>query len=402
MANITVLGLGYIGLPTATALANAGHTVYGFDIDLSIKQRLDAGDHAYLVGEPDLQNALRGALECNALQITPSPRQSDVYIFCVPTPVLNSGDGYAPCLEALNTALESIMSLIKSDDLIIVESTVPVGTCEALYNRIQSTRPDIEVSICYCPERVLPGNILHELKTNSRIIGGLNPESAQRAVRLYQSIVSGPIRTTDCKTAELCKLAENSFRDVNIAFANEIAQIAEEAGVNPWSLITLANEHPRVNILSPGPGVGGHCIAVDPWFLINQFPETSKLIRAGRETNSNKPKVVVDRILATAKEYKATKIAILGLTYKPNVNDTRESPASKIANLIAAQGLNTLCVEPNLKSHPSHTLWSLEDALNDADMVVALVRHRDFEHSDLIKKWTKPLVDACGLVTAAS
>jgi len=287
---------------------------------------------------------------------------------------------------------------LKNDDLIIVESTVPVGSCQALAEEVRAARSEINVDIAYCPERVLPGNILLELKTNNRIIGGLSPEASNRAEIIYRSFVEGSIRLTDAKTAELCKLAENSFRDVNIAFANELASIAERNDVNPWELIKFANEHPRVNILSPGPGVGGHCIAVDPWFLVSEYPEQTELIKTARSVNSAKPEKVARQVITMARQLSAQTVACLGLTYKPDVTDTRDSPACQIAGLLQAAGLTVISVEPNLTAHPEYPLVTLEEALASADLAVALVKHSDFLTTEALTNWSKPIFDTCGLL----
>jgi UDP-N-acetyl-D-mannosaminuronic acid dehydrogenase len=397
MTNITLLGLGYIGLPTAVALANAGYTVSGFDTDPNIAQKLQDPSDAITHHEPELQRALELALASGNFQVTHKPAAAETYVLCVPTPITHDGSVVTPCLKALRSAVSSIINLLKTGDLIIVESTVPVGTCEILEKEIHLARPDIRVHIAYCPERVLPGNILFELKANNRIIGGTSPEASRRAELVYRSFVEGEIRLTDSKTAELCKLAENSFRDVNIAFANELASIADKNDVNPWELIHLANEHPRVNILSPGPGVGGHCIAVDPWFLVSQNPDEARLIKTAREVNSGKPKKVADRVIAFAAEHGARTVACLGLTYKADVTDTRDSPASQITDLLRASGVDVLAVEPNLIEHPNYSLVPLQEALAQADLAVALVKHKAFQNDEALFKWSKPVFDACGL-----
>lgn len=399
MANITVLGLGYIGLPTAIALANAGHNVSGFDINPNMNQSLKDGSNSALSHEPDLSNAFDEAVSSGNFKVVRNPIPADVYIICVPTPVIITRSATPkPCLEALHMALGSIKPLLKNDDLIIVESTVPVGSCQALGEEVRAERSGINVHIAYCPERVLPGNILLELKTNSRIIGGLSPDASNRAEIIYRSFVEGSIRLTDAKTAELCKLAENSFRDVNIAFANELASIAERNDVDPWQLIKLANEHPRVNILSPGPGVGGHCIAVDPWFLVSGYPEQTKLIKTARAVNSEKPEKVARQVITMARQLSAQTVACLGLTYKPDVTDTRDSPACQIASLLQAAGLKVISVEPNLTEHPEYPLVTLEEALAHADLAVALVKHSAFLTAEALANWSKPIFDTCGLL----
>lgn len=397
MTHITLLGLGYIGLPTAVAFANAGYAVFGFDTDPSIAQKLQDSSNALTHHEPELNQALQQAVASGNFQVTNNPVAAETYILCVPTPIKYDGDIVTPCLNALRSAVSSILGLLKTDDLIVIESTVPVGTCLTLEQEIHLARPDIRVQIAYCPERVLPGNILFELKGNNRIIGGTSPEASRRAELLYRSFVKGEIRLTDSKTAELCKLAENSFRDVNIAFANELASIADKNDVNPWELIQLANEHPRVNILSPGPGVGGHCIAVDPWFLVSQNPDETRLIKTAREINSGKPKKVADEIIAFAAQHGARTIACLGLTYKADVTDTRDSPASQIADLLRAGGVTILAVEPNLTEHPNYSLVSLQEALAQADLAVALVKHATFQNDEALFNWDKPVFDTCGL-----
>lgn len=295
-----------------------------------------------------------------------------------------------------------IIPFLKPENLVIIESTSPVGTTEKMYQLILREKPELEetIYIAYCPERVLPGKILYELEFNDRVIGGINEKSTKKAIEFYSKFVRGDLHPTNSKTAEMCKLVENAYRDVNIAFANELSLIADKSGINVWELIKLANKHPRVNILQPGVGVGGHCIAVDPWFLITQYPEESKLMKTAREVNLHKTEWVVEKIKYEAKKFEENygrkpKIAVLGLTYKPDIDDLRESPALYIVKKLIYGGYNVLPIEPNIDNFVDFKIYSYEDAINKADIIAILVKHKQFQGLEIIK--SKIILDFCGI-----
>ena len=390
---VSVIGLGYIGLPTAAILAKNGFDVVGIDINEDIIKTLQNGK-IHIV-EPDLENLVKGAINNKTLSLSSTFIESDVFIIAVPTPLKDSTE---PELGFVKSAAQSISEFVKPGNLIILESTVPVGTTAIIKDILEVNRPDLffssneshdeQVYIAHCPERVLPGNILFEITHNDRIIGGLNSESSQKASIFYSSFVTGSIYLTNSKTAELSKLVENSYRDVNIAFANELSTISEEFGIDVWELIELANKHPRVNILQPGPGVGGHCIAIDPWFIVNSAPKNSQLIRTAREVNDNKPRKIIDSLQALARstgQHSSLNITTLGLAFKKNIDDLRESPAMEIAETVSKMGFNSHnIVEPNIKTLPSNfidtntNLCDLEYGISNADILLLLVDHDEF------------------------
>ena len=384
---VCVLGLGYIGLPTAALLASNDFDVTGVDVNANAVDTINQG-RVHIV-EPDLDTFVKSAVAAGRLKAFSKPRAADIYMICVPTP-FRIGDGIPqPNLDHVISATLSIAELVKSGDLIILESTSPVGTTEKVASTLAQAGVDLaEIDIAYCPERVLPGNIMNELIHNDRVVGGLTQRATRAVSSFYQTFVRGRVLETDAKTAEMCKLTENSFRDVNIAFANELSLICAKEDIDVWNLIQLANQHPRVNILQPGAGVGGHCIAVDPWFIVARDPENAQLIRTAREVNNYKTEWAVDQInlaLATAKVADSRKptVACLGLAFKPNIDDLRESPAVTIADALLSQGRDVLVVEPNVKEHTKFKLVSLQEALERADVIAVLVKHQQFLSSDV-------------------
>jgi UDP-N-acetyl-D-mannosaminuronic acid dehydrogenase len=387
--NISILGLGYIGLPTATMFANYGIYTKGVDLNETIIEKVNNGVPHF--GEPNLDVLLRLAVDRGFLTASRDVTPSDAFIITVPTPMT---DDKLADLSFVYSATCSISPHLKKGDLIILESTVPTGTTEKLSKMLEKKRPDLtfphihgeeaDINIAFCPERVLPGKIVDEVQHNHRIIGGLSRKCAQRAMNLYKIFVKGECHLTDAKTAEMAKLTENAFRDVNIAFANELSMIAEEHGINVWELIRLANLHPRVNILNPGPGVGGHCIAVDPWFIVEKS-DHAKIIKTAREVNDSKPHFIVHQVEKAIETTTNPVVACLGLSYKADVGDLRESPSLEIvASLAKNKQAKILVVEPHIEKLPtdlvnhSVELTSFENALEQANIVVLLVDHKAF------------------------
>lgn len=384
-----VVGLGYIGLPTAAILAVNGIKVHGTDVNESVVAQVAQGVVPFV--EPDLGGFLKRAVEAGTLTASLEVQEADAYILAVPTPF---HDDLSPDLGYVQAAAEAVAPVLKPGALVILESTSPPRTTEKVAEWIAAKRPDLTdangdstVLYAHCPERVLPGRIMTELVTNDRIVGGITPQAAQRAKDLYSTFCDGEILLTDATTAELAKLVENSYRDVNIAFANELSLIADELGINVWELIELANHHPRVNILQPGPGVGGHCIAVDPWFIVDAAPTLSRLIRTAREVNDAKPEWVLGKVADAVGANDAPVIAALGLAFKPDVDDLRESPARKITAELADRypSGTVLAVEPHVEELPRELanrknveLTALADAAARADVLVLLVDHRQF------------------------
>jgi UDP-N-acetyl-D-mannosaminuronic acid dehydrogenase len=399
---IVVMGLGYIGLPTASMLATKGHQVKGVDLNEKVVAIINSGK-IHIV-EPDLDILVRSAVNSGNLQASLMPEDADVFILAVPTPFKKTeANSKAPDMSYVEAAIKAITPHISESNLIILESTSPVGTTEKIHDLIVTIRPELreKIYVAHCPERVLPGRILHELMDNDRIIGGINPASAKRAKNLYQTFCNGNIFLTDSRTAEMAKLVENSFRDVNIAFANELSIICEKLGINVWELISLANKHPRVNILNPGPGVGGHCIAVDPWFIVDAVPKEARLIRVAREVNDHKPNWVIDKIRAKATRFKYPVIGCLGLSFKANIDDLRESPALEITRELIASGIGeVMACEPNIHSSEfsEFQLYSLDEVLLRADIVVVLVDHNQFKtiNRELLKE--KLVIDTKGII----
>ncbi len=393
---VTVLGLGYIGLPTAALLASNGYEVAGFDIKNNVVDTINKGE-IHIV-EPDLDAYVRSAVSSKKLQAYNQPQAADVYMICVPTPF--KGDSHEPNLEFVLEATKSISRLIKKEDIIILESTSPVGTTEMIKDVLKAQNVDTSsIYIAYCPERVLPGKIMSELVSNDRVIGGINDASTKMVSEFYKTFVKGEILETESKTAEMCKLTENSFRDVNIAFANELSMICDTHKIDVWSLIELANHHPRVNILQPGTGVGGHCIAVDPWFIVSGDPKNSKIVKTARDVNNSKPEWIVSMIqkFIDNSSNKNPKIACLGLAFKPNIDDLRESPAIEVVNLLIEQGKNIIAVEPNISHHEELILRNIEEAIQEAEIIVILVNHVEFSSDEIKEKFKGMCVlDFCG------
>ena len=403
------MGLGYIGLPTASMLATKGYKVLGVDVCELVVTTINSGN-IHIV-EPDLDILVRSAVNSGRLRASLLPEQADIFIIAVPTPFKMSGNNpKAPDISYVVAATSAIAPFIKPGDLIILESTSPIGTTERIREIIEELRPDLynqsatnqlsPVYIAHCPERVLPGHIIRELVDNDRIIGGIDRASAEKAQDLYRTFSNGTIFLTDARTAEMAKLTENSFRDVNIAFANELSLICDRLGINVWELIELANRHPRVNILQPGPGVGGHCIAVDPWFIVAAAPQEARLIRTAREVNDHKPHWVVDKVKAKADKFKNPVIGCLGLTFKANIDDLRESPALNITRTLIASNMgHILACEPNIPdSFDEFPLYALEQVLREADILLVLVDHREFKNIDRELLKEKIVIDTRGVL----
>lgn len=401
MKKISVIGLGYIGLPTAALLANNGYSVVGMDVSEHAVETINQGKiHIF---EPDLDTFVRSAVAAGRLKAFTKPQPGDVYIICVPTPFHEGGVFPQPNIDHVLAATHSIAPFLKAGDLVILESTSPVGTMETMQKALYDAGVDVNAChLAYCPERVLPGKIMTELVQNDRVVGGITPTATKVVAEFYSNFVRGKVLQTDAKTAEMCKLTENCFRDVNIAFANELSLICDKEGINVWDLISLANHHPRVNILQPGPGVGGHCIAVDPWFIIALNEKDSRLIRTARDVNNQKTEWVIEKIKLAAADANATtgkkpKIVCLGLAFKPDIDDLRESPALEVAEALIVQGYNVLAVEPNIDSHAVLPLFDLTAAVAQADVIAILVKHHEFMESEM-KKQLRVLgaLDFCG------
>jgi len=400
---VSVIGLGYIGLPTSAVLARSGYKVNGMDTNTVVNSTINAGQ--IHIKEPLLDELVQKMVLTGRLKAYDAVQPAEIYIICVPTPFTDGFDIPSPDISYVLEAAKNIAKFIKTDDLIILESTSPLGTTEVLRDVLVEQGADIEgVHIAYCPERVLPGNIIEELVQNDRIIGGLDTRSSQRVSEFYKTFVNGEIFETDSRTAEMCKLTENSFRDVNIAFANELSMYCDKNGVDVWKLINLANRHPRVNILQPGTGVGGHCIAVDPWFLISSDPQNSNLIRKAREVNNSKPLWVIDKIKQRCVQLKTKKIFCLGLAFKPDVDDLRGSPSAKVVEDLIMQGYDVKAVEPNINNHDEYELVTLSDVMHSPRAVVAiLVRHKEFNTPIAMKSLTDlNAMDFCGLLEATN
>ncbi|QNG27895.1 UDP-N-acetyl-D-mannosamine dehydrogenase [Synechococcus sp. HK01-R] len=404
MTTCCILGLGYIGLPTAAVLARAGHRVIGVDVNAQVVATVNQG-HIHIV-EPDLDQAVADAVACGALSAQLTPATADVFLIAVPTPFRSGVDGIPqPNIDYVLTAARAIAPVLQPGDLVLLESTSPVGTTEQVAQviaELSGVNPD-QLHIAYCPERVLPGRILKELVGNDRVIGGLTPAAAEAGKAFYATFCQGDLLTTTARTAELVKLTENSFRDVNIAFANELSLVCDRLGIKVRELIRLANHHPRVNVLQPGCGVGGHCIAVDPWFIAAEAPDCTPLIQTARRVNDGKSRWVIEQVQARAEALedqlgRPARIGCLGLAFKPNVDDLRESPALHITTELLVAGLDVLACEPNLHDHPTIKLHSLEQVLADADLLVFLVSHSPFRNLNLAGR---TVFDLCGVTEQA-
>ena len=409
---ISVLGLGYIGLPTAAAFAARRKKVIGVDVNQHAVDTINRG--AIHIVEPELDMLVHAAVTQGYLRATTTPEPADAFLIAVPTPF---SDGHKPDLSYIEAASRTVAPVLKKGDLVVLESTSPVGATAKMAEWMAEMRPDLtfpqqmgdasDVRVAHCPERVLPGHVIRELVENDRVIGGMTDRCSEAARELYQVFVRGECIVTDARTAEMCKLTENSFRDVNIAFANELSLICDRLDINVWELIKLANRHPRVNILQPGPGVGGHCIAVDPWFIVDSAPDEAQLIRTAREVNDHKPHWVIERVKRAAARFKEPVIACLGLAFKANIDDLRESPAVEITAELAKRhpGL-VLAVEPNISELPTRLkgeveLCSLNEALLRADVIVVLVDHSPFKGVDPIRLQTKVVIDTRGMLSRA-
>ena len=395
------MGVGYIGLPTAIISSQHGINVCGVDINPKVVEKTNRGE-LHIV-EPGLQDLLKKAVDSKSLVASTTPFESDVYLIVVPTPFKAK---HEPDISYVESATKTVIPLLKEGDLFIIESTSPVGTTEKMAELIIAERPELKgrIHIAYCPERVLPCNVIFELVNNDRVIGGIDDASADAAAEFYGKFVTGQLHKTNCRTAEMCKLVENSSRDVQIAFANELSMICEKAGINVWELISLANKHPRVNILQPGCGVGGHCIAVDPYFISSAFPNEAKIIAQARSINNYKSEWCVEKaknaILSFELENgKKPQVALMGLAFKPNIDDLRESPAMKIAKHLVAEmpDVKFNIVEPNISSHPDFDIVDFQTAFEQSDIVVYLTAHKQFfmlpqEAND------KLILDFCGVI----
>lgn len=408
---VCVIGLGYVGLPTAAVIASHGVEVVGVDVNPRTVETVNSGQVPIV--EPELDTLVGGAVAQGKLRATNRPVPADAFIIAVPTPFK---DGFKPDLTYVRAAAKALAPVLKKGDLVVFESTSPVGTTDQVSKWLAAARPDLsfphdkgdaaDVNVAHSPERVLPGKVLIELVANDRVVGGISPRCAERASALYKIFLKGECLQTDARTAELVKLSENAYRDMNIAFANELSAVCDKLGMDVWTVVNLANRHPRVNILNPGPGVGGHCIAVDPWFIVHSARKETPLIQAARAVNNDKPKRVVRQALDAVKGRKAPVIACLGLAYKADIDDLRESPAVDIVDALAARkGVRVLAVEPNVDALPGRlakrtnvTLTSLKTALAKADAVVLLVDHAPFkavDHKALRK--AKPVIDTRGI-----
>ena len=393
------MGLGYIGLPTAIIAAKHGVNVLGVDINSGVVEMTNQGKLHII--ESGMEEYLQEVVNAGLLKASTTPEISDAYFMVVPTPFKGN---HEPDISYVEAATRSVLPYLKEGDLYVIESTSPVGTTEKMQSLIFSERPELKdkIYIAYCPERVLPGNVIYELVHNDRVIGGINPESTDKAIEFYSQFVQGTLHKTNCKTAEMCKLTENSSRDVQIAFANELSLICDKAGINVWELIELANKHPRVNILQPGAGVGGHCIAVDPYFITADFPYESQLISKAREINNYKSfwcaEKVHNAILRFELEHHRKPIvAMMGLAFKPNIDDLRESPAKYITTKVmqACNNADILVVEPNVKEHKVFKLTNYKEAYEKADIVVFLTAHDPFK--TLTYRENKVILDFCGI-----
>lgn len=399
---ITVVGLGYIGLPTAVVMAGAGHHVKGFDAKKEVRDSLKSGK-IHIV-ENHLQEAFTEVMENGCLEIADEMPVSDIYVVCVPTPFLEEENEKTSDLSYVESAAKEVAKVLKKGDLVILESTVPPHTTAMMTNVLaeESGLDRNDFYTAHCPERVLPGRILYELRHNDRIIGSEDPRAAEITKELYETfVVEGHCYVCDDVTAELCKLAENTFRDINIAYANQLSMLCEKAGIDVFRLIELANKHPRVSILTPGLGVGGHCLAVDPWFIVEKYGENATLIRTAREINERKPLWIKDQIVKAIDQDKAKKIGILGMAYKPNIDDMRESPSLVLANALKSEGYCVYGCEPNSRSESISgvSLLSLDELLNTCDYLVVALAHDEFKSEEIRNRiMEKPHYDCIGFL----
>jgi len=408
---ISIIGLGYVGLPTAAVIADKGINVIGIDINSDVVERVNRGEVQLL--EPGLNTLVKRVIKSGKLQATTKTEKADAFVIAVPTPLNNDK---TPNTSHLKAAARTIAPVLERGNLIIIESTSPVGTTELLAKWLEIEREDLtfpksgsksysDIAVAYSPERVLPGQILTELIENDRVVGGLTPSCGNAAVALYKLFTNGECFLTNARTAELIKLAENAYRDINIAYANELSSICGKLNIDVWEMIQLANRHPRVDILNPGPGVGGHCIAVDPWFIADSAPKESLLIKTARRVNDSKPKKVADEVIKAAKNLNTNTIACLGLSYKADVDDLRESPSVKIVELLSKYFNGKILVsEPNIDSLPLNIsnnsqveLLDLQSCLNNADIIVLLTDHREFKEINRKKLLKRHIIDTRGI-----
>lgn len=407
--NVAVIGLGYIGLPTAAVIASRGMRVLGVDVKADVIKTVASG--AIHISEPDLEGLVQKVVSTGSLKVASKPEAADVFIIAVPTPI---DEDKRPDLRSVMAAVDSITGVLHSGNLVILELTSPIGTTEEIAKKIAGNRPDLtvgaadsstsDISVAYCPERVLPGRILSELVNNDRCIGGITPQCARRAQRFYKTFVRGACIATSARAAEMVKLTENAFRDTNIAFANELSLICDRYGINVWEVIDLANRHPRVNVLRPGPGVGGHCIAIDPWFIVEFAPDLARLIRTSREVNDLKITLTVERAVALIEEHPYAKVACYGLAFKANVDDLRESPALEVARQLASRyGTRVQIVEPYIRDLPSviakygAELKDLDEAIKTCEVAIILVDHDQFKMIPLAERRHLAVIDTRGI-----
>ena len=394
ITKVCVVGLGYIGLPTAALLANRGYDIHGVDLDQRVVDTINRGE-IHIV-EPELDTFVKSAVNSGRLKADNKPAEADVFIIAVPTPF---HDGFVPNVDYVCAATLSIVPYIRPGNIVILESTSPVGTTDMVAELLGDNGIEVSgIHIAHCPERVLPGKIMKELVENDRIVGGTTPAATKITADFYRDFVQGEVLETDAKTAEMAKLTENSYRDTNIAFANELSILCDKFSINVWELIRLANRHPRVNILQPGAGVGGHCIAVDPWFIVHKGGKDAKIIRAAREVNTYKTEWTIEKIKNAALEFekeksRKAKIACMGLAFKPDIDDLRESPALYIAKRLVNEGMDVLAVEPNIKSYDGLNLVNYQNAVKEADIVIFLVAHKEFKGLEVVNK-----LDFCGVL----
>lgn len=393
------MGLGYIGLPTAIIAAKHGIQITGVDINPKVVEMTNAG-RLHII-EPGIEEMLKEVVASGMLKASTTPETADAYFMVVPTPFKGN---HEPDVSYVEAATRAVLPFLKEGDLYVIESTSPVGTTEVMANIIFAERPELKdkIYIAYCPERILPGNVIYELVHNDRVIGGMNEASTDKAIEFYARFVQGTLHKTNARTAEMCKLTENSSRDVQIAFANELSIICDKAGINVWELINLANKHPRVNILQPGCGVGGHCIAVDPYFITSDFPAESKLIANAREINNYKAFWCAERVKNAMlefelKNHRKPTVAMMGLAFKPNIDDLRESPSKYITTKVmqSCNNANILVVEPNVKEHNVFKLTDYREAYDKADIVAFLTAHNEFK--TLEWNYDKVILDFCGI-----
>ncbi len=390
---ICIIGLGYIGLPTAALLANRGYSVHGVDIKKDAVATINSG-RIHIV-EPDLDTFVKAAVDSGRLQAHLVPARADVFFICVPTPFKHGTSNFDPDMTFVVDAARKIAPFISNGNIVILESTSPVGATQMVADVLAAEGVDVShLYIAYCPERVLPGKIMMELVENDRIVGGLDDSSTEIVANFYKTFVNGEVLKTDSKTAEMAKLVENASRDVQIAFANELSMICDNLGIDVWNLINIANHHPRVNILSPGTGVGGHCIAVDPWFIVSKNPDEARIIRKAREVNNFKTEWVIKKIKEKVKVLGKPRVSFMGIAFKPNIDDMRESPALRVVEAFEKSDLKFLVCEPNIAKSDRFQLVSPEQAIENSDLVIFLVGHRQFMGLELAGK---DILDFCGV-----